>query len=84
MLSCMEVQRGPVGMKLIRADVAVCNTTVAINERGFFTYENELNNGVKFKCQSLINSKVSISSSFTDGDEEHGLISTQVFMPYNF
>ena len=68
----MEIHPGPPGMKLIKADVNLCSTSTGINERGFFTFENELENGFKFKCQSLINSKVSIKSGFTDGDQEHG------------
>lgn len=69
--SCMEMHRGPRGYKMIHANVEACDSTVGINSRGFFTYTNALKNGVKFECQSLINSKVSITSYYSDGDVEH-------------
>ena len=44
---------------------------LGINPRGFFTFRNQLSNGFTFECQSLINSKVSITSIYSDGDVEH-------------
>ena len=67
----MEIKRGPRGYKMVHADVGVCDTIVGINPRGFFTFRNELSNGFAFECQSLINSKVSITSIYSDGDVEH-------------
>jgi len=69
---CMEIMRGPPGYKMIHADVTECVTETGINERGFFTFGNQLNNGFVFHCESIINSKVAISSGYTDGDSEHG------------
>ena len=68
----MEMMRGPPGYKMIHADVTECVTETGINERGFFTFGNQLNNGFVFHCESIINSKVAISSGYTDGDSEHG------------
>ena len=67
----MEIKRGPRGYKMVHADVGVCDTIVGINPRGFFTFRNQLSNGFTFECQSLINSKVSITSIYSDGDVEH-------------
>merc|ERR1712156_63138 len=68
---CMEMKRGPSGYKMVHADTSICETIVGINPRGFFTFQNELSNGFTFECQSLINSKVSITSIYSDGDVEH-------------
>jgi len=68
---CMEIKRGPSGYKMVHADVGVCDTIVGINPKGFFTFRNQLSNGFNFECQSLINSKVSITSIYSDGDVEH-------------
>ena len=83
----MELKRGPPGYKMIHADVTECETftgiikqvflslnliLIGINNRGFFTFGNQLNNGFDFQCESIINSKVAIHSGYTDGDSEHG------------
>jgi len=69
---CMTINRGPPGYKMVHADVTECETFTGINESGFFVFGNQLNNGFKFQCESIVNSKVAIHSGFTDGDSEHG------------
>ena len=59
--------------QVCKAELINCSfQSLGINERGFFTFGNQLNNGFEFQCESIINSKVAIHSGYTDGDSEHG------------
>ena len=40
--SCMRVNRGPPGYKIVRAPFRTCETVVSINTAGYFTYTNYL------------------------------------------